>query len=395
MKELLTYGVVFCSVEHSSKKDGSELLISLQIKKKNKELTVESQNKYNSLKGAVSDLKSQKHIVLVINNQQVLFKKLDSVYQIKEQAVKAAFPSVKISDFYYQVLINESQTYVALCRKEYIHRLVAKYKAEGISVVDFSLHNLSVSILSSYVNQDEIHTSNAVLKYKNNELIEITKEDTTQQNYSINNLELSNQYILPFTGLLTAFWSENKTISNFGTYQNELSKEYYQQRFYSLGIKTALGFVFTILLLNFMIFSSSYSEMNQLNNEIQVNSSYKSTLIRLQSRVDKKKELSKNRESLSSSRTSWYLHELGKSVPKKVQLTSLTFQPLTKSIKKNKRILVNENNIIIKGISKDDHSFTNWFSKLELENWIEEVVVSYGKGKKKNADFEFLIKIKN
>jgi len=395
VKELLTYGVVFCSVEHSSKKDGSELLISLQIKKKNKELTVESQNKYNSLKGAVSDLKSQKHIVLVINNQQVLFKKLDSVYQIKEQAVKAAFPSVKISDFYYQVLINESQTYVALCRKEYIHRLVAKYKAEGISVVDFSLHNLSVSILSSYVNQDEIHTSNAVLKYKNNELIEITKEDTTQQNYSINNLELSNQYILPFTGLLTAFWSENKTISNFGTYQNELSKEYYQQRFYSLGIKTALGFVFTILLLNFMIFSSSYSEMNQLNNEIQVNSSYKSTLIRLQSRVDKKKELSKNRESLSSSRTSWYLHELGKSVPKKVQLTSLTFQPLTKSIKKNKRILVNENNIIIKGISKDDHSFTNWFSKLELENWIEEVVVSYGKGKKKNADFEFLIKIKN
>ena len=136
--------------------------------------------------------------------------------------------------------------------------------------------------------------------------------------------------------------------------------------------------------------------MTTLNSELLTNSSYKNTLIQLQNRVDKKMELTKSITSLSSSKSTWYLNELGKSVPIKLQLKLIDFQPVSSSIKKDKEIIVYNNKVVVKGVSKDNHSFSNWIAQLELKDWIEKVVVvSYGKGKSTISEFEFLITIKN
>jgi Tfp pilus assembly protein PilN len=395
LKEQLTYGTAFFAIEHTKNLDGEEVMHAIQLRKKGKAISLETCVKINEIKKVKNLFSQQKHVVLVINNQQVLFKKVTSNFTVKEQALAIAFPTIKVSDFYFQIYKSNSETFVAICRKEYVHKLIDTYKSIGISVVDFSLHSLSSVALSSYLDAEKLHTTNSVVSFDKHAITSIVQEKVEHQTYKINGLEVSNEYVLAFSGILAAFWTEKSTVSNFELLQEELSKEYRQKHFFSFGTKLMLGFIFTILLINFLIFNSAYKKMNQLNNELQIKASYKNTLVLLQNRVDEKVKFSKNILSLSSSRTTWVLNELGQSVPKTIQLSLLAYQPLAASIKKKKKIELNNKVLLLKGVSKDNDSFSNWISKLELNSWIEDVVVnSYGNVTDNNAEFEFLIRLK-
>lgn len=395
IQQFLKYGNTFCAVEHSFDQNSSEIFYSLQLNKTKKELVVNAKEQFHSKPELLQYLKKQKHLFLIVNDQQVLLKKVDGSNDDIENIVKRAFPTIKIADFYYEVAQNGDHNFIAICRKEYVDGLIFEYQSNDVSIIGFSLHNLAITSLIPFVKQSEIKTSNSVVSFFDKTIQEIKNSDIDVTQYNINDLKISNKYILSLSGILSYFYNNTNNKFNFSSVVKQLKGQYNNHRFYSLGIKIALGFIFTILLVNFIIFSNSYSNLNDLTNELQVDSSYKSTLIRLQERVDKKIELSKNMMSLSSSKTSWYLNELGKSVPAKLQLTVIDFQPLSKSIKKGKELAVEKNTILVKGISKNNNSFSNWTAALELKDWIEEIIiVSHGKGKNTTSTFEFTIKTK-
>ena len=394
--QLLTYGNTFCTVEHTVGKDAAEVCYLLQLKKKKKELLVDAKRQYNSKSDLFKNVKTQKHLFLIVNNQQVLLKKVAGSNEDIENTVKKAFPTIKIAEFYYEVAQNGDQNFVAICRKDYVDSLIAEYQSNGVSIIGFSLQNLGITALSQFLNQTEIKTSNSTISLVNNKLKEIVKEDVKRIEYTINDLKIPNSYVLGLSGILAYFYNGTSNHSNFNPVLKELKQQYNNHRFYALGLKSALGIIFAVLLINFMFFSNAHSKMIRLNTDVLLNSSSKNILLQLQDRVDKKEELTNNINSLSSSKTTWYLNEIGKSVPNKVQLIVIDFQPVTKSIKKGKEILVTKNTILITGTSKNNDSFSQWIAMLELKDWIDDVKdISYGNGKNSTASFEFVINIKS
>jgi Tfp pilus assembly protein PilN len=396
VRQLLKYGNTFCAIEHSSDENSTDLFFSLTLKKSKNELIVERKEQSNSKEELLLTIKTQKHAFLVINNQQVLFKKIEEIHKDVEQLVKMAFPTIKVSEFYYEILQNKNESIVAICRKEYVNKLIEEYNSHDISIINFSLYNLSIQHLLPYVVQDKINSSNAVITIRNKSISSIERSTPIETNYTINNLAISNKHLLCLAGIIS-YYSDSVTDNiNYIDFQNQLQKQYRYKRFYYLGLKIALGFLFSVLLINFMIFNNAHSKMTTLNSELLVNGSNKNTIIRLQERVDRKTELVNNLTSLSASKTTWQLNELGKSVPNKTQLTELKFQPITSTIKKRKKITIDKNSISVKGTSKDNNSFSNWITELEQKNWIEKVVViSYGKGKLTTATFEFIITVRD
>ncbi len=396
IRQLLTYGNTFCAVEHTVDAKSLEVFYALQLKKVKKELTSSNKDQYSSKPELFENLKAQKHLFLIVNNQHVLLKKVDATVLDKENAVKAVFPSVKMAEFYYEFSQNKEGNFVAICRKTYIDNLIAEYQTKGISVIGFSLQNLVIRSLMPFLKQSEIETSNSTVSFSEHKIVGIEKSNFDTTEYDINELKISNKHILCLSGILSYFYNTVRNASNFDVIESGLKTRYDNHRFNSVGFKAALGIVFSILLINFMIFSRAHSEMTRLNNDVLINSNSKNELLQLQKRVKQKVELTKSINSLSSSKTTWYLNELGKSIPKKIQLSIIYFQPLSKSIKKNKEIKVTENTILVKGISKNNDSFSNWTSELELKHWIEKIVIiSHGKGKNSTSTFEFTIKIKS
>lgn len=394
-KRLLTYGNTLCAVEHTVN-NNVEAFNLLKLKKEKKELKIIENKQLESLNSVFLNLKKQQHIFLIINNQQVLFKELKGKFKTDISVIKSAFPSIKISDFYYQIASTTQKHFIAICRKSYVESVINKYQKNKISVIGFSLHNLSILELSPFIEQESITTSNAEIKL-NNDLIEsVQKKEVSTKNYYINNLELSNDFVLPLAGVLSYYLNTNQVNGNDTIYKNTLNQHYLNKRFFLLGVKGGLSVLFLILFTNFIVFSSLHKKASNLNNEVLIKSNQKNTLSKIKNRVDKKTKLVNGIYSISESNISWILNTIGQSVPNKIQLTKLEFQPIKNSIKEGKEIIVLNNKIKVKGISKSNDLFTNWISSLELKKWIEKVVVlNYGKGKTSISSFEFEITIKN
>jgi len=87
-----------------------------------------------------------------------------------------------------------------------------------------------------------------------------------------------------------------------------------------------------------------------------------------------------------------YLDKIGASIPNKVLLNQLNYQPFLKNIKKGKEIRYQSQKIFIEGKSLDGAIFSEWISSLEQEKWIDKIsVVNYGIGKKTITEFQLNI----
>jgi len=396
LSQLLTYskfGNLFCGIEHTTI-DGNENLNTLILKKKKGELLIENTFECDKISKLTHQLQKGQHLFLIINNEQVLFKVLKRVSDTTQKAIAIAFPNLKIEDFYYEIYASNDSTFIAICRKEYIDNILKEYNILGLNVIHFSLGNLIGSQLSSYANNSDVNSSNARLSFLENSLSNIKKlENNSLANCTINGLELTNKQVLPFAGIITYFMHQETAASNFKQLSNKLSDNFKHKRIFHIGLKFGLSIVFVLLLMSFLFFSYYATEINSLSNELELNKTYKNSFVKLADEVEKKERLVTN-FSLTTSKSSWYLDQIGEALPHSIMLSEIQFQPLEKSIKKEEQIVIQEDNIIIKGKSSNSNDFSNWINALEQHNWVEKVIIqAYGTGKKTATAFDLQIEL--
>ncbi len=389
MKRYLTYGHSFCAVEHAYKTSFQVL----EVTKKRKELVISKQENYSSQNAVFENLKNKKHLFLVLNNEQILSKNIPTAGISEDRLVKTAFPTIVLQDFYVEILKNDTTSFIAICRKDVIDTLIQEYAAKGICVIDFSLGNLAVKNVQSYIQESQIFTSNACIILENNKIETIEIKTPLQEIYQINGLEVPNKYVLSFAGILSYYSNELHTYSS--TLKKRLTNIYKQQRFFALGLKYSLGFLFITLLINFLVFSSYQRKVSELQTEVSINETYKMQLSGLREIVAKKKKMVESMTSASNSRVIWYVDEISKTVPSSLYLDEINYQPLEKTIREEKPVVFKNNEITVKGISRNDEDLIAWKSSLEKLTWVEKIsFINYGKGKTKKTSFDFIIHIK-
>ena len=396
LPKLLTYGKfgnLYCGVEHAFI-DGNEKINALLLEKKKNEFLIENKYECNTITELSDQLQKGQHLFLILNNEKILFKIIDGVFD-GQKAIISAFPNLKIDAFYYEVLHSITQTFIAICRKDYVDGLLKEYHKSNLHIVGFSFGNLMGSQLNSYVNNLSLHSSNAIISFEDDQLSNIEKSGNgLHDSYSINGLEINNTTILPLAGILSYYTQRKTTDANFESLNKELSNNFNQKRIFDSGLKVSLSFIFILLLISFLFFSHYTSNIEMLSTELEINKSFKKSIAELVDEVDKKERLVTN-FSLTSSKASWYVDQIGISIPATIVLSEIRYQPLVKSIKIEKEITFQEHSIIIKGKSGNSKIFSKWVSELEQQQWIEKVTIQeYGTGKKITTAFEILIQIK-
>lgn len=384
VRKLVKYGVNYCAVEHA---DNGQFFF-LKLKRKKKELEPSSQGETSGFEALVSKIHGQKHVFLIINNEQVLTKKVPNTHTTEERLVKAAFPNITLSDFYYKIYSNDQEVVVAISRKTYIDDIISKYSAEKISVIDFSLGSLSIERLIEFIDDGEICTSNAWIQLKGQDIAKVEKQPISETTYTINDLEVSNKHVLSLAGIID-YYASNKVEDGI---QKQLQQEYLQKRFFNLGFKFALGFLFIGLLINFLIFSNYQNKDQSYSAELQINDAKKKELTGLKDLVFRKRKLVESISSSSNSKVVWYFNEISESVPSSILLKDMVFQPLNRTMKENKKVRFKEKMIEVSGVSMYDKDFTQWVGTMEKKAWIDEVgIVNYGRGKKTRSSFDLII----
>ncbi len=381
-------------IEYTTYKSDT-LLNVLTLKKEKKELVLESTRQYDSFESLKESLTKQTAVFLIINDKQILSKKVEGVFEY-EKAIAMTFPNLKHNHFYCEVLQGHTDTFVAICRKEYIDAIIDDYQKDNYNVIGFSLGNLAASQLCSFVKDTTLQTSNSSISFDNKTITEIASSDIIDHSvaYDINGLQIIPNNVLPLAGILRYYTGQKKTVSNFDAIIDNLKSDFKQKRIFELGLKVGLATIFVLLLVSFLFFSSYSSRIDQLTAELEVNKTHKSTLLKLTDQVQKKEQLVTD-FSLASSKVSWYLDQVGMTIPNAVLLVGIEFQPVLKNSKKEEKISIQEGTIVIKGKSGNNNNFLKWINELEQLTWIEKVAIQgYGTGKKTINEFELLIEIR-
>lgn len=385
IKELFTYGKNYAAVEHAE----NGMFNVLQLTKKKDEFVVLKQQQVYSIQDCIKELNGQKHFFLIVNDAQVLSKKITLNQTDSISIIRKAYPSIAINDFYFEIYSNQYDSFISLVRKKVVDDFITEYNKAGISVVDFSLGNLAIKNLQSVINSKNICTSNAEIDFEEGVVSHIEKETIIKKNYTINDLEVSNESILSLGGIIS-YYSKNASSQIY----KELKDNFIQKRFFDLGLKSGLGFILVVLLVNFFFFSSYRDQVGSLSGELQLSNTYKKQLNKLQEEVTQKKQLVESVNSASNSKLSKYIDELGNSVPETVLLSQIQYHPIQGMQKADKKMLFEKHKIVVKGTSKVEEDFSTWISVLEKTLWIQNVSIKeYGKGNNTTSisAFEFLI----
>ena len=369
----LKFGNRFYSVEHTQL-NGKECFYGVVLKKKKKQLDLETSFEANSLDDLKTHISKGKAISLVINTNAVLTKQVKGKTNESLKLVYMAFPNIKVEDFYFETLSHGDHHFVSICRKAYVDELLNSYNSKGFTIIDFTLGNLISATFTSFIDVEELQTSNANITIKDQHIIKITPHNSEiESTYNINGLDIKNVQLLSFASALSSIINDQTIQSSFDATKKELSTIYNQKQFASQFLKIGLSVLFAVLLINFLFFNHYYNEVNTLKETAQVLESSKNKMIHLNEKVQKTEKMVTDVLKSSSSKSSFYVNAIINDLPEHILLKTLNYQPVLKRIKEDKAIENQKNTIIISGQTYQRILFSQWITQLEGKSWVNSV----------------------
>ncbi|NRR91381.1 hypothetical protein HSX10_07375 [Winogradskyella undariae] len=384
----LTYGNCYCGIEHYSN-NGKDILQICLIKQSKNELDITSTFTVATIEEVSKKLPKNQHVTLVINNDKVLSKTIESEQNDAFKIVYKAFPNINLEDFYFEILSEKNTHFVSLCRIDYIESIIKNYSKQRVSIIDLSLGNTIASSIKSFINNQSILTSNSVLTIKDQQIVRIKKQETEHNSYNINGLTVSNDQLLSFSATLKSVLRNGITKTNFEEKKYTLTKDFKNVHFFNQFLKLGGFFILILLIANFFFFSYFFNKVNELQQVSEINQSIKTKILKLDETVTKKQKMVDDLLKSNGSKSSFYCNSIIHSLPNSILLSEFNYQPLSKRIKTGKLIDLDENTISVSGSSNDSEIFSNWLSKLEKEDWIERIdIIDYGKAASNQSDFK-------
>ncbi len=395
LKTYLLYGYYFCGVEHSSQ-NGAEKIYATVLKKNKSNIEIENFYEVASIEILKTKLPKKQPIFIIINDDNVLTKRIDSEQIDLVKLVYSAFPNINLDDFLYEVISEQKQHFVSICRKTYVETLISEYKKNNVSIINISLGNSIISGIVYYLDSKQVSTSNAQISINNKAISSIEKKEIKEIiNYDVNGLTVSNNYLLSLSGALNSILDHFHSVSNFETLKRLLKSNFKQMRFFTQFIKFGLVLLLGILLINFFVFNHYFNEVNTLQQTSQINQTTKQKILELNESVGKSQKIVEDMFKGGSSKSSFYVNIIVQSLPNSILLSELNYQPILKRIKAEQSINVDGNSILLSGESNNSDVFSNWLTDLENSNWINKVeILSYEDLSKSSSEFSLKLVIR-
>lgn len=373
----LNYGRRYCGIEfHSTPDEATNIFVLTAIRKKD-EFQVEKTFEIGNAEECAAKLSKNQHSFLCITGNQVLLKQTVSTGP-PAKVVSSAFPNVDLKDFYFEILSISSGNIVALCRKKHVHQIISSLKEQKIAIIGFSLGFSSYQNVLPLIEQKEIQISSYELSTNGKEIISFAKssEKRKEEAVRIGDTEIKSEFLLPLSTLFSYPSGNTFGENNFSRNNESLKKEYHQKVFFRKGLATAVTLLLAMLLLNFLLFTNYYSELEEMSGRYEIDISQKEAYDEKLLEVLQKEKIVDNLLKNGHSRSSFYLNRLIDSKPASVLLTEYTFQPLQKQVKENEPIQLEKNFIRIAGESKNESQFSHWIKELEQNTIVREAKVS-------------------
>ncbi len=388
------YGNTYCGIELTSSQT-EDVWYAVTAKKSKGEFKNLEYYEASSLSNLKTKVSGHQHAYLSVNNAHVLIK--EAPYSGNDQkALSQAFPGLSLSEFYYEVLPSQNRCFVSVCRKDYVDSLLKELEKQKIHILGFHLGFSSLTGLTPFLNEPRIQTARHGVLIGDEGIQGFSQVNSKEsRNYQLDDITISNVY-LPAAGDLFQYVSETKTAINFASENRALDQQYKQKNFFRKGIAVGIGILLIFLLGNAWAFNSYFSKQQTLQEQVSLLKNQKEAFVAKQQAVEAKEQIVENILNTGSSKSSYYINRIVAQKPGSVRFTEIQFQPLSRSIRPDKKIEMTPEELLVSGESLDNSEFSDWIALMESQSWVDHITVTeYGTAQGSQTGFSIRFLLKN
>ncbi len=357
---------------------GFNFSVAILQKKKNKVEITKKHDGITTVEELMKILPSSLPVQLVIDGKGVILRKVmvekDSS---DDMLLNQVLPNSNPDEFYFEKYRTEGDfVFISLIRIQQLNEICNIFNEAGRIIVHVSLGPLLVNhILNIAENKENcIEIPALQLQVKNNLIVEVNRT-TNQASGSVIRVGTENiegSILLPFTAGLCYqlnLFDETKLPD---TLQKQ-ADEYWYKRIFVIGGWAALVFIFTLLLVSFLLFDNYRKLSNDLSYKVSLNTDLINRLDTLKTELKLKKDFFKDYNLSESSRQSFFADQIALTLPETITLTVMDISPLKKKLKENQAPEFDRNAILISGITSNSNILNDWIKKLQQQKWVKQI----------------------
>lgn len=363
---------------------------TITVKKQN-ENEIDLENLVKEVgKNKLIPFSSNPPIVLTFTGKQVIIKKIeDQTIDLEDDSslLQRVLPGARVNDVYIQTFESGEGVFVAVVKRNIVDQVLSQLKENGFYIQEVILGPFAVLSFKEQLNRsNQIQLPGYQIQFDNDSSLRIiNSENIIGANTIIGEEELSFNNIISFSGAF-AFFSgfqgfNTIKVQSLQAEQTEIKFGIYQMAL----LKLFLFLMFFIGLTNYFLgvnYTNAYEELQEATSEQkQIYLTYQTKEQELLNRIN----LLKNTGVYSIGSLSYYADRIGGLIPKSIKLLEMKIAPILKKIKKDERVEISPNKLLIKGVAPVSLDLNEWVLKLNNEEWIQEtIIVNYSQTDREN-----------
>ena len=368
--------------------NGKEYFALLVLENRKGELELVTEHLVETFDRLLVLIEKKMPLFVTFNTPKVLKKQITTkINDSSEVLVVNAFPNLELDNFYYQLLKSKDRSVVSISKKDHINGYLEQFDKAGLQPFQIALGISTLQALEGFSqgahmgSNFKVQLSQTVFEaYENVSELEAAS-------IRLNGITFQNSYLLGFTQIL-GFLQQKGQPSNLTVLNQNLYQDFKNQKWFNFGIRFGLGLFLVLLLTNFLVFNHYHENNLALEAGIATTQNQDGSLKALQQRITNKEDRLASILNSKSSQTSYYLDELGKSMPSSIYLNDIQYQPLATPVRDGKSIDLVLDNLLVSGVTNEKIQFTVWSDNLEMQKWVEHVeIMDYEYLSKSSANF--------
>ena len=361
----------------------------LKVVKKKNQLEIKSTSIGESFEQIKSLISENQPLIVLIKGKGVINKRLDP----KADQDQLWLKTIDLSKMYYTKFKSNPFEFISISRKEVVDPFIKKIKSSRLPIVDLYVGEFSTGLLINQLSEQVLRLDCVELKIDSQKLLDFSvlddKEDQLVE-YKFGE-ESVNASILPLFGACLNYVVSDQSIEKTFFGDNEKNELFFKRLFNLVGGTVLVAFLLSLTVSYFMI-NHYGQEIGRLEYIKQTNANFSQKIEKLKKDNQVKREIIRSSGLMSNHFLSYYSYHLLNSIPKEIQLKTLSINPILKKVKVNKVIEFDKNSVIIEGYFKDEVSFTNWLDIIRNFQWIDHFEIDRIEKDRQQNSF-FTIKI--
>lgn len=370
------------------------LVVISQVKNSLKITRTTSHNDFNEV---FEQIPVRSPLIVSIDGYGIIHKSVNQ--EDYNEGISKVLPNAKLSDLYIQKTDQSEVKKVifSVARKDKINEIFTLLNNAGFYPYNIILGPFSILNLLPLISQEEeINIPEYKFSIKNRTIISFKRADriNTSQTIAFGDEEILSDYLVAVSNCL-GFFSPGISITNNITALETQRKEYLSKKIIHAAGLVILLFIFTMLIVNFSMYTKYRSENQILEQTIRTGKRLMQETDSLKEILKSKKELAEAGSDKSTKFYAYYSDQLASIIPSQITLDRICIYPIEKSSKNRNMPVFKKGTILISGKFVVPGYLEKMIRRASSFNWVKDVkILSYKDMGSDPASFELEINTK-